>query len=117
MADIRPVNMCRKIPSASSPLAVTVLIRLLEIWRAEYPHAWDQQASEMDRIDAAPLVNERFRLEHRMMLRGTVFHEGKPVFQDIALNEMIATSAEHLRVLRYDLAVNDEYLNEAQRME
>lgn len=23
-ADIRPVNMCRKIPSASSPLAVTV---------------------------------------------------------------------------------------------
>jgi len=48
----------------------------------------------------------------RMMLRGTVFHEGKPVFQDIALNEIIATSAEHLRVLRYDLAVNDEYLNE-----
>ena len=47
-----------------------------------------------------------------MMLRGTVFHEGKPVFQDIALNEIIATSAEHLRVLRYDLAVNDEYLNE-----
>ncbi len=71
----------------------------------------------MDRtedIDAAmdALVNERFRLEHRMMLRGTVFHEGKPVFQDIALNEIIATSAEHLRVLRYDLAVNDEYLNE-----
>ena len=47
-----------------------------------------------------------------MMLRGTVFHEGKPVFQDIALNEIVATSAEHLRVLRYDLAVNDEYLNE-----
>ena len=58
------------------------------------------------------LVNDRFRLERRMMLRGTVFHEGKPVFQDIALNEIVATSAEHLRVLRYDLAVNDEYLNE-----
>ena len=72
------------------------------------------QVDRTEDIDAAmdALVNERFRLEHRMMLRGTVFHEGKPVFQDIALNEIIATSAEHLRVLRYDLAVNDEYLNE-----
>ena len=65
------------------------------------------QVDRTEDIDAAmdALVNERFRLEHRMMLRGTVFHEGKPVFQDIALNEIIATSAEHLRVLRYDLAV------------
>lgn len=72
------------------------------------------QVDRTEDIDAAmdALVNERFRLEHRMMLRGTVFHEGKSVFQDIALNEIIATSAEHLRVLRYDLAVNDEYLNE-----
>ena len=72
------------------------------------------QVDRTEDIDAAmdALVNERFRLERRMMLRGTVFHEGKPVFQDIALNEIIATSAEHLRVLRYDLAVNDEYLNE-----
>lgn len=72
------------------------------------------QVDSTEDIDVAmdALVNDRFRLERRMMLRGTVFHEGKPVFQDIALNEIIATSAEHLRVLRYDLAVNDEYLNE-----
>ena len=72
------------------------------------------QVDRTEDIDAAmdALVNDRFRLERRMMLRGTVFHEGKPVFQDIALNEIVATSAEHLRVLRYDLAVNDEYLNE-----
>ena len=108
--------MCRKIPSASSPLAVTVPDPgSKRSGRPEYPHAWINRGhlgflNQVDRtedIDAAmdALVNERFRLEHRMMLRGTVFHEGKPVFQDIALNEIIATSAEHLRVLRYDLAV------------
>ena len=46
------------------------------------------QVDSTEDIDAAmdALVNDRFRLERRMMLRGTVFHEGKPVFQDISWN-------------------------------
>ena len=49
-------------------------------------------------IDAAmdALVNDRFRLERRMILSGTVFHEGKPVSSGYCFNEIIATSAEHL---------------------
>lgn len=41
-----PVNMCRKIPSASSPLAVTVPCPgSKRSGRPEYPHAWDQQGT------------------------------------------------------------------------
>lgn len=71
------------------------------------------QISSQDEIEEAiaSLIENRFELERRMMIRGTVFHQGKPVFQDIALNEIGVTSRVPLRVLRYQVSVNDEYLN------
>lgn len=71
------------------------------------------QISSQDEIEEAiaSLIDNRFELERRMMIRGTVFHQGKPVFQDIALNEIAVTSRVPLRVLRYQVSVNDEYLN------
>ena len=71
------------------------------------------QISSQDEIEEAiaSLIENRFELERRMMIRGTVFHQGKPVFQDIALNEIAVTSRVPLRVLRYQVSVNDEYLN------
>lgn len=71
------------------------------------------QISSQDEIEEAvvSLIENRYELERRMMIRGTVFHQGKPVFQDIALNEIAVTSRVPLRVLRYQVSVNDEYLN------
>ena len=71
------------------------------------------QISSQDEIEetVVSLIENRFELERRMMIRGTVFHQGKPVFQDIALNEIAVTSRVPLRVLRYQVSVNDEYLN------
>ncbi len=71
------------------------------------------QISSQDEIEEAvvSLIENRYELECRMMIRGTVFHQGKPVFQDIALNEIAVTSRVPLRVLRYQVSVNDEYLN------
>lgn len=71
------------------------------------------QISSQDEIEEAivSLIENRYELERRMMIRGTVFHQKKPVFQDIALNEIAATSRVPLRVLRYQISVNDEYLN------
>ena len=71
------------------------------------------QVSTEEEIEEAieALTQDRYELERRMMIRGTVFHEGKPVFQDIALNEIAVTSQVPLRVLRYQVSVNDEYLN------
>lgn len=71
------------------------------------------QIGSQDEIEEAiaSLIEDRFELERRMMIRGTVFHQGTPVFQDIALNEIAVTSRVPLRVLRYQVSVNDEYLN------
>lgn len=71
------------------------------------------QISSQDEIEEVlvSLIENHYELERRMMIRGTVFHQGKPVFQDIALNEIAVTSRVPLRVLRYQVSVNDEYLN------
>ena len=72
------------------------------------------QVDRTEDIDAAmdALVNDRFRLERRMMLRGTVFHEGKPVFQDIALNEIVLTRQDVLQMLHFQVYLNDTFFNE-----
>lgn len=66
--------------------------------------------------DIAPvmdsLLEDRYQLDKRMMLRGTAAHEGEPVLSDIALNEIAVTRQDPLKVLRYTVYVNGEYLNE-----
>ena len=66
--------------------------------------------------DIAPvmdaLLEDRFQLEKRMMLKGTAYHDGEPALEDIALNEIAVTRQDPLKVLRYSVYVNDEYLNE-----
>lgn len=66
--------------------------------------------------DIAPvmdaLLEDRFQLEKRMMIKGTAYHEGTPALEDIALNEIAVTRQDPLKVLRYTVYVNGEYLNE-----
>lgn len=66
--------------------------------------------------DIAPvmdtLLEDRFQLEKRMMVKGTAYHEGAPALEDIALNEIAVTRQDPLKVLRYTVYVNGEYLNE-----
>lgn len=66
--------------------------------------------------EIAPMLNElvegNFQLERRMMLHGRVYHEKKQHFQDIALNEIVITRKDLLRVLRLRIYVNEEFLNE-----
>ena len=66
--------------------------------------------------DVAPvmdaLLGDHYQLESRMMISGTAYHEGKAVIEDIALNEIAVTRRDPLKVLRYSVYVNGEYLNE-----
>lgn len=66
--------------------------------------------------DIAPvmdaLLDDRFQLEKRMMVKGAAYHEGQPVLEDIALNEIAVTRQDPLKVLRYTVHVNNEFLNE-----
>lgn len=58
------------------------------------------------------LLEDRFELERRMMIQGTVMREGEPIHSDIALNEITITRKVPIKMLRYKVFVNDEYLNE-----
>lgn len=56
------------------------------------------------------LMTDEFTLESRMMLRGTMYHDNQPVFSDIALNDIVLNRSGALRIVDYDIYVNDEPL-------
>lgn len=58
------------------------------------------------------LVDDNYQMERRMMLEGTAYHDKKEKYQDIALNEIVITRKDLLKVLRFRLYVNEEFLNE-----
>lgn len=72
------------------------------------------QVSRTEEIDAAlsTLLNNDYKLEERMMLSGCAYRNGKAVYQDIALNEIVITRSEQLKMLRFKVYVNQEFLNE-----
>lgn len=57
------------------------------------------------------LLGDQFRLEKRMMLSGTV-SGGQKIQQSIALNDIVLTRKSVLRVLKFQVYVNGELLNE-----
>lgn len=56
------------------------------------------------------LMNDEFTLESRMMLKGRMFHDGKEQFADMALNDIVLNRNGALRIVQYDIYVNDEFL-------
>ncbi len=52
------------------------------------------------------LMADRFQLERRMMLRGSVFRDGEMTAEDIALNEILITRREMPKLLDLSVSVN-----------
>lgn len=50
-------------------------------------------------------------IEERMMLEGTIYHHGKPVFTGIALNDIFLGRVSGFKILRFNVFVNGEFLN------
>ena len=71
--------------------------------------------AEVGRLTAFPalekLVADDYEVDERMMLTGTVYHEGQIIGQDIALNDIVLSRDRHLRVIGFRNYVNNEYLN------
>ncbi len=67
------------------------------------------------REDMAPvldaLLEDRYQVEERMMLMGRVFHRGKLLMEDVALNEIALTRESLLKALRFQVSVNGEFLS------
>lgn len=72
------------------------------------------QISRTEEIDGSldALLNGNFQLEERMMLSGCAYRLGREVYRDIALNEIVITRNERLKILHFKVYVNKEFLNE-----
>ncbi len=57
------------------------------------------------------LIRDEFTIEKRMMIKGTVFHGGEPVFTDTALNDISINRKKTLRTFVFHNYVNGELLN------
>ena len=60
------------------------------------------------------LLTDRYTIEERMMLKGSVYRDGVLVGEDIALNDVVILRHGHLRVVRFSVYVNDAYLTSYQ---
>lgn len=58
------------------------------------------------------LLQDRYEIQERMMLKGRVFHEDRCIAEDIALNDIVLTREGELRVLKFELFVDGQFLNE-----
>ena len=56
------------------------------------------------------LMKDEFYLESRMMLRGSTYHNGKKLFSNIALNDIVLNRSGALRIVDYEIYVNGDFL-------
>lgn len=57
------------------------------------------------------VVNDRFEIDLRMMLDGSIYRNGEVIYRNIALNDIVINRCGILRVIDFDVSVNDEYLS------
>lgn len=57
------------------------------------------------------VVNDRFEIDLRMMLDGSIYRNGEVIYKNIALNDIVINRCGILRVIDFDVSVNDEYLS------
>ena len=50
-------------------------------------------------------------IEERMMLKGTLFRQGRPVSSDIALNDIVVGRSSGFRIVRFNVYVDGEFLS------
>ena len=57
------------------------------------------------------LINDRYTIDERMMLRGIVYHAKEKVMENVALNDIIIARAGLSRLVELKIYVNGELLN------
>lgn len=72
------------------------------------------QISVREEIEAAltALLENRYQLDERMMLKGRAYGPKGKMFEDIALNEIVITRNEGLKMLPFKVYINGSFLNE-----
>ncbi len=57
------------------------------------------------------IIDDKYEIDSRMMLTGKIYRDGKLIYENLALNDIVVTRSGALRVIDFDIYVNDEYLN------
>ncbi|MCM1307822.1 MAG: NAD(+)/NADH kinase [Butyrivibrio sp.] len=70
--------------------------------------------TEIDREQAFPaidcLMDGRYYVDRRMVLRGTVYRGDEEIYSDYALNDIVVNRVGSLRIISFDIYVNGEFL-------
>lgn len=68
---------------------------------------------ETDKIEEAInlIIEKDFRTEPRIMLVGDIYRNGENIYHDICLNDIVLGRAGNLRVIDFNIYVNNEFLN------
>lgn len=68
---------------------------------------------ERDNIEetVSMIIDNNYKIESRIMLNGDVCRNGRKLYEDIALNDIVLGRAGALRIIDFKVYVNDEYLN------
>ena len=56
------------------------------------------------------LLDDRYVIEERMMLKGSVVRDGNVIAEDIALNDIVLAREGEFRVLKFELYVDGQFL-------
>lgn len=59
----------------------------------------------------ASLIHDDYVLDERMMLEGSVYRDGRLIYKNTALNDIVINRSGTLRVIDFDVCVNGEYLS------
>lgn len=52
-----------------------------------------------------------YEIDRRMMLNGRIFRKGQQIYENTALNDIVINRCGNLRVIDFDIYVNDQYLS------
>lgn len=59
----------------------------------------------------ASIIKNEYEIDSRMMLEGKVYRNGELIYENTALNDIVINRCGILRVIDFDIFVNNEYLN------
>lgn len=90
------------------------LLRLnLPLWGVNLGTLGFLTDAERDNVYEAidKLAREDYVIEERMMLEGQVYRDGELIYSNTALNDIVINRVGSLRVIDFDVHVNNEYLS------
>jgi len=71
--------------------------------------------TEMDpdgfREEFKHIISGAYHIEERMLLKGSIISDGKIIYENIALNDIVLNRLNNMNIMSFDVMVNNRFLN------